>query len=205
MITKKQLKIFEVFAKKPFGEFTRKQIKKESKERSNNALALAINLLKKEEVIIEKKIGNSGLLQLNLNNDLTYIYLNLCNYERTAPIVKQSLKRIKEEINSFTPFYSLVIFGSYALNQQKINSDIDIAIFINNEEKKPIIALINSAKLKIPLEMDIHLITKAEMVEMLTNNEENLGKQIARKHLSVYNIQIFYEIIKEGIKHGLRI
>ena len=32
MITKKQLKIFEVFAKKPFGEFTRKQIKKESKE-----------------------------------------------------------------------------------------------------------------------------------------------------------------------------
>ena len=205
MITKKQLKIFEVFAKKPFGEFTRKQIKKEAKERSNNALALAINLLKKEEVIIEKKIGNSGLLMLNLNNDLTYIYLSLCNYERIPPIVKQSLKRIKEEIDNIIQFYSLVIFGSYAIYQQKSNSDLDIAIFINNEEKKPIIASINSAKLKTHLDMDIHIITKAEMIEMLTNDEENLGKQIARKHLSVYNIQIFYELIKEGMKHGFRI
>ena len=45
MITEKQLKIFEVLAKRPFAEYTRKEIKKESKEKSNNALALAINLL----------------------------------------------------------------------------------------------------------------------------------------------------------------
>jgi len=33
MITKKQLKIFEVFAEKPFAEYTRSEIKKESKEK----------------------------------------------------------------------------------------------------------------------------------------------------------------------------
>jgi hypothetical protein len=80
-----------------------------------------------------------------------------------------------------------------------------VAIFIENDEKKKkIIASINSAKLKTPIEIDSHVITKAEMIEMLTNDEENLGKQIARKHLAVYNNQIFYEIIKEGIKHGFR-
>ncbi len=52
MITEKQLKIFGVFAKKPFAEYTRKEVKKQSKEKSNNALALAINLLKKEMVLI---------------------------------------------------------------------------------------------------------------------------------------------------------
>jgi hypothetical protein len=43
------------------------------------------------------------------------------------------------------------------------------------------------------------------MIEMLLNDEENLGKQIARKHMNVYNHQIFYDILKEGIKNGFRI
>lgn len=205
MITKKQLKIFEIFAGKPFAEFTRKQIKKESKEKSNNALALAINLLKKEEVLMEKKVGKSGLLTLNLNNDLTYQYIALCNNQRIKQAVKLSIKRLKEEIGEDTNFYSLVIFGSYAAGEQKETSDLDVAVFIEGEEKrKQIIASINSAKLKAPLEIDAHVIPKAEIMEMLANDEENLGKQIARKHLAVHNCQIFYDILKEGMKRGFR-
>ncbi|MBI2137370.1 nucleotidyltransferase domain-containing protein [Candidatus Woesearchaeota archaeon] len=205
MISKKQLKIFEAFAKKPFAEHTRKEVKKESKENSNNALALAINLLKKEGVLIERKIGKSGLLTLNLENDLTFYYLALCNNNRTPHNVKLALESLKKEISEDTPFYSIIIFGSYAVGEQRKESDLDVAVFIDAEEKrKQIEALTNSAKLKSVLEMDVHVIPKAEMIEMLTNKEENLGKQIARKHLAVYNHMIFYEIIKEGMKHGFR-
>lgn len=206
MITKKQLKIFEVFAKKPFAEYTRKEVKKESKEKSNNALALAINLLKKEEVLIEKKIGKSGLLTLNIENDITYYYIALCNSNRITNNVKLALESLKKEISEETPFYSIVIFGSYAVGEQKKDSDLDVAVLIDNENiRKQIEALANSAKLKSTLEMDIHVIPRSEMIEMLTNKEENLGKQIARKHLAIYSHKIFYEIIKEGIKHGFRI
>jgi predicted nucleotidyltransferase len=206
MMTKKQLKIFEVFAKKPFAEYTRKQAKKESREKSNNALALAINLLKKEEVLNEKRVGKSGLLTLNLENDLTFNYLALCNNNRISQNVKLTLESLKKEVSEETPFYSIAIFGSYAFGEQKKDSDLDVAVFIDGEEKrKQIEALANSAKLKSVLEMDIHVIPRAEMIEMLANKEENLGKQIARKHLAVYNHRIFYEIIKEGIKHGFRI
>ncbi|MBI5881187.1 nucleotidyltransferase domain-containing protein [archaeon] len=205
MITEKQLKTFEVFAKAPFAEHTRKQIKKESKEKSNNALALAINLLKKEGVLMEKKVGKSGLLSLNLGSDLTFYYLALCNNKRISQTVRIAVQMLKEEINQCTKFYSIVIFGSYAASEQKQDSDLDVAVFIETEDKrKRIEAAINSAKLKSPLELDAHVITKAEMVEMLTNDEENLGKQIARKHLAVYDHQIFYEIVKEGMKHGFR-
>lgn len=205
MITEKQLKIFEVFAKKPFAEYTRKQVKKESREKSNNTLALAIKQLKKEEVLIEKKVGKSGLLMINLNNDLTYYYIALCNNQEINNTLKASLKILEEEISEVTNFYSITIFGSYASNEQKQTSDLDVAVFIENDEKKKkIIASINSAKLKAPLDIDSHVITKVEMIEMLTNDEENLGKQIARKHLAIYNNQIFYEIIKEGMKHGFR-
>ena len=206
MITEKQLKIFEVFAKKPFAEFTRKQIKKGSKKKSNNALALAINMLKKENVLIEKKVGKSGLLMLNLSNDLTFYYIALCNNQRIEKTAKISVKILRDEIDNLTQFYSIVIFGSYAINEQKQASDLDIAVFIDNEEKrKQIEAAINSAKLKILPEADVHVIPKAEMIEMLTNDEENLGKQIARKHLAVHNHQIFYDLIKEGMKHGFKL
>jgi len=205
MITKKQLKIFEVFVKKPFAEYTRKEIKKESKEKSNNTLALAINLLKKEGVLIEKKIGKSGLLILNLENDTTFYYIALCNSNRISNNVKQTLEILNKEILEETPYYSIAIFGSYAVGEQKKDSDLDIAIFVDMETiRKKIEALANSAKLKSNLEMDINVISRPEMIEMLTDNEENLGKQIARKHLTIYNHRIFYEIIKEGIKHGFR-
>ncbi len=205
MITEKQLKIFEVFARKPFAEFTRKQVKKELREKSNNALALAINLLKKEEVLIEKKVGKSGLLTLNLSNDLTYYYLALCNHQRAGKAIKDAVKKLKDEIDAITQFYSIVVFGSYAVNEQKPSSDMDVAIFIDGREKrKHIEAAINSAKLKMLAEVDAQVIPKAEMIEMLTNDEENLGKQIARKHLAVHNHQIFYNIIKEGMKRGFR-
>lgn len=205
MITEKQLKIFEVFAKNPFAEYTRKEIKKEAREKSNNKLALAVNLLKKEGVLIEKKIGKSGLLTLNLNNNLTFDYISLCNNNRINHLAKLSLDILKKEISECTPFYAIVVFGSYAVSEQKKDSDLDIAVFIESEEKrKQIETLANSAKLKSVLEMDIHIIPKSEMIEMLTNKEENLGKQIARKHLTIHNQRIFYEIIQEGINHGFR-
>ena len=47
--------------------------------------------------------------------------------------------------------------------------------------------------------------TGKEFVEMLTNDEENLGKQIARKHLAVHNHQLFYGLMREGMRHGFSV
>ena len=205
MLTEKQLKIFEVFAQKPFAEHTRNSIKNESKITSNNMLAAVLNSLKKEEVIIERKIGRSGIITLNLNNDRTFYYIALCNDKKMNKMTKQALYWLKKEIDD-TPFYSIVIFGSYAINQQKEKSDIDIGIFIESKEKrKEIEACATSAKLKILIEADTHVIPYTEMLEMLNNKHENLGKQIARKHLAAHNHRIFYEINKEGMNRGFRL
>lgn len=205
MITEKQLKILEVFAKRPFAEHTRKQVKKESKENSNNTLSLTLNKLKKEEVIIEKKVGKSGLLTLNLSEDLTFHYIALSNDKRIGNAIKKVITRLKDELNLITPFYSIVIFGSYAVNAQKESSDLDIGIFIDGEERRKLIeASVNNVKSKTLINIDAHVIPKKEMITMLTDEEENLGKQIARKHIAVYNNQIFYDIVKDGMKHGFR-
>jgi predicted nucleotidyltransferase len=203
MITENQLRIFRVFAGKPFGEFTRKQIKAAAKEKSNNALALAIRKFSGEGLIREKKVGNSSLLSLNLDNDKVYQYMAIANTEKLGVPVQRSIGIIREEIDKITHFYSLVIFGSYATNEQKGGSDLDIAVFVETDEKRnDIEAAVNSAAQKTPVGVDFHMIAKAEFIEMLANEEENLGKQIARKHLAVHNHRIFYELVKEGMKRG---
>ena len=54
----KQLKIFEVFTRKPYESLQRKQVKELSKENSNNAITLAIKKFKQELLITENKVGN---------------------------------------------------------------------------------------------------------------------------------------------------
>lgn len=206
MINKAQLKIFSIFGKNPFGEYTRAYIKKELGEKSNNFLSLSINLLKKENVLVEKRIGRTGILSLNLENDLTFFYLGLYNYFSLKPEIRVILSFIRDNLFKETPFFSIVIFGSYAEKNQKNDSDLDIAIFIENKVKiNKIKAIMNSVSLKTPIDLDFYVIPKDEMIEMLKNDEENLGKQIARKHLAVYNLNIFYQILKEGMKNGFRI
>ncbi|HIH38360.1 nucleotidyltransferase domain-containing protein [Candidatus Woesearchaeota archaeon] len=206
MITEKQLRIFDIFAKEPFAEHTRSKVKEAAREKSNNALARAINRLKQEEVVIERKVGRAGLLTLNLDKELAVYYIALSNDQKLPRLARSSLEKLEKEITMLTPFFSIVVFGSFAIRQQEKDSDLDVAVFIEDEEKKKQMeAVANSARVKAPLKMDIHVIPKAEIVEMLTNKEENLGKQIARKHLAVHNHRIFYDIIKEGMDHGFRI
>ena len=206
MLTNKQLTIFEVFTRSPFQKLERKKIKQQSKEKSTNALTLAIKQFTKEDLIKTEKVGKSFLYLLNHENNLIYYYISLINNQKLDTNTKKTIKLIREELDKISTFYSLIIFGSYATNQQKKISDIDIAIIIENEEKrKKFEASINQTNQKSLIKIDYHIITKEEFLKMLTNQEENLGKEIAKKHLVLYNHEIFYKILKEGIKYGFTI
>lgn len=206
MITEKQLKIFQVLVKQPFAEFTRKQIKQTAKENSNNALAIAIKHFAKENIIKIQKVGKSELISLNLEEDKVYYYLALANAGQIDKPTQKTVAIVKSEVEKITHFYSLIIFGSFAVNKQKKTSDLDISIFIENKENKnKVMAALNSAGQKSLLPIDAHVITKDDFIEMLVNEEENLGKEIAKKHLVLHNHQLFYDLIKEGIKHGYHI
>ena len=206
MITKKQLEILKVFCKNLFREYTFKEVKEISKEKSNSVIQNAIKVFLKEELINERQIGTSKLFSINHENSKIYSYFEIIANEEIGKLVKKSIKIVGEEINKKTSFYSLVIFGSYSVNENKKDSDLDVAVFIESEDKRKLIeACLNSAKLKSILKIDGHVIVKNEFLEMLKADYANLGKEIAKKHLAVYNSLIFYNILKEGIKNGFRL
>ena len=205
MLTESQLRIFEPLTKNMLKEYSIKEIKESCGEKSNNALSLALKKFKDENLVKERRVGRSLLYTLNIDNDLVFNYITLINTKKLPKSVLRAIERIKEDVEKHTSFFSIVIFGSYAIGKQTKDSDLDVAVFVEEENKRKIIeAAIKSSELKTPLEIHSNVISKEEFLEMLKIDNENLGKQIARKHLSIYNSHIFYSLLKRGIKNGFR-
>jgi len=203
MLTKNQLEIFEVFLANPFIEYSYKNLQKLSKEKSNNAFQLAVNRFRKEKLVRERKIGKSVLYNLDMTNGLNMAYLSLAANNRLNHLAADTVKDFIEELDKYTVFYSLVVFGSYSDNTYTKKSDLDIAILIPAKQKESDVKVaINTMTRRSVLELDCHAITHGDFLEMLKADYENLGKQIARKSLPVYNNAIFYKTVMEGMKNG---
>mgnify|MGYP001564990120 CR=1 FL=1 len=111
-----------------------------------------------------------------------------------------------KELNKLNLFYSIIIFGSYSNGKSKENSDLDIAIIIQDKKyEKEIKIGINSSKNKSILELDVHIITEEEFLDMLKGDYENLCKEIVRNHQVIYNSNIFYNILEKEVKNGFKI
>ena len=205
MLTKKQLSIFGAFLGNIFIEYSHKELKSLSREKSNNAFHIAIQEFKKENLMKERKIGTSKLYTLNTENEFVYHYLSIVAQSKLPKQAYEEIKLLKRELEKYDLFYSLVVFGSYANNTYKKDSDLDIAIIVqDNSKEKDIKIALNSVNNKALIKIDAHIITIGEFLEMLKADYENLGKEIARKNFPIHNINIFYKIIKKGIENGFR-
>jgi len=204
MLTSKQFCIFGRFLRNIYGEYTYQEIK--GNEKSNNLIQLAIKKFKHENLIREKEIGTSKLYSLNLETHKSYLYLELTANMKLHKEAKISLDILRKEIDRFTVFYSLVVFGSFAKSQNKKDSDLDIAVFINRKElvQKMKIAA-NSANNKSLLNMDVHVFTEEEFLQLLKADYANLAKEIAYNNLPVHNALIFYKILARGVNNGFKI
>ncbi|MBI5798020.1 nucleotidyltransferase domain-containing protein [Candidatus Woesearchaeota archaeon] len=205
MLRPKQIRIFEAFLKKPFKEWTYKEIKGYSKGKSNSIIQKAIGQFLAEDLVQKRKVGNIILYTLNLANTTVFSYFEILTKENLPLLAAKSLSIIQKELSEIE-FISIILFGSYAEGKQKKTSDLDVAIItFSEEEKKNCELAVKSAERKSILHIDAQIITKEEMLQMLKDKHENLGKQIAYKHLAIQNPNIFYSILQEGINNGFKV
>jgi predicted nucleotidyltransferase len=204
MLSPKQIKIFEAFLRKPYRALTYREIKEYSREKSNSVIQNAIKRFIDEELVRKRLVGNIILYKLVLENAVVFSYFEILIKEKLSQPVRKTIKTVKEEFD--VDFLSIVIFGSYVQGSQTQKSDIDIAVFVDSEKDKKSCELsIKTIELKSLIPVDIHIITRDEMLYMLRDKRENLGKQIARKHLAIHNPAIFYSIIQKGVNNGFQI
>lgn len=200
----KEWKIIEVFERKPWEMLTFKQVKQFSKNKSDNYVHRTLKKFVKTQVLIEKKYGNSIVYSPHhLNNSIRVLSL-VSEYK--AAIADLPNKLINNLINEIpTSFFCFIITGSYAENKQTKKSDLDIAVIFDNARnmKEILVPLKNISELSVP-PIHPYVFTEKQFYDMLINDEENYGKEIARKHLIVFGAESFYRILFKAVEHGFK-
>ena len=200
MLTKIQLRILGLFHRNIFADLTFKQIKDQSKQKSNNIVQIALKEFQKQNIIKLKKTGDVTAYSLNLDNNLTLSYLDLINQEK---ISKQKFSRdiigkIQNKILKQTELFILIIFGSYAKYKATDKSDLDIAVIVENEQiKKEVIPLLETIKRREMKKIDYHVFTRNEFLEMLRANYENVGKQIYKASIIHYGFITYCNMVRK--------
>src|SRR3989338_3299716 len=104
MLTKRQLTILGVFKKDLFASLTFKQIKEESKQKSNNIVQIALKEFREQKLVKSIETGDVTTYSLNFDSNLTISYLNLINelniQKRKFP--KEILVEIQRRISKQT-------------------------------------------------------------------------------------------------------
>lgn len=203
--TKRELDILRAFLKEPWKQFSIAEIKNIVGSKSQNFVFNALKSFAKRNILKEEQKGRVNLYSIEFESEESIEYAaiteNAIKEERTD-IPSKSLKKITDNIKS--PFYSLLVGGSYAGGTQKPASDIDIALIIPDcEDKKAFEAALNRGELILP-EVHGFVFTREEFYLMLVNKEYNYGKEIAKKHVIIYGAEAYYKILFEAMKYGFK-
>jgi len=204
MISNEKIRLLEVWRINPFRELSTTEIMKESKKKTKTWVFNALKLLVNNNILKSTRKANLDIYSLKLENPLSF---QLMQYLEVQSNLNFSKLNIISEIIEKVPIkdYSIIVFGSYAVNKQTKNSDLDICILIENIEiEKKIKPYLNEIKLNYPITIDEHYFTFKDFVKMLLREEENLAKQIFIKHKLFYNSEIYYQLLKEAYKNGFR-
>ncbi len=204
MIQAKKIGLLKAWENNPFSEFTLPEIMKLSGKKTKTWTFNSLKLLTKSRLLISRRKGNLDLYSLNLDNPLL---IQTLQYLESQDLLGFPALDIITVILDKIPLkeYCLLVFGSYAEGRQREDSDLDICFLVKDTSAETgMRPYVNEVKLNHPVSIDEHYITFAEFVEMLLREEENLGKQIVRKHRLFYNADIYYQLIKGAYKNGFR-
>lgn len=199
MLTKNQREIMNLYVKNIFLEATIRKLSLILKKAYPKIYEAVIELEKKNILSI-KKIGNSSVCSLNLNRE-SITFLSFLDKEEAFSIDIPNVNRILD----FKEFLDdiLIVTGSYAKKEQTKKSDIDLILITRDDAHKKQGLMENMTLTFLP-EIHVNAFSYKDFIEMLLNNEFNLGKEVFKYHLIFRNSERYYELIREAIKNGFK-
>ena len=181
-------KILEMFMKKPTEGFQVRDIARLSKL-GNPTVARILKKIKTMELV--KKIKGKVYPYYEANLD-SYLFKKL-----KLAYSLLSIEKLIKEIAAKTRPNCIVLFGSGAKGEDTEKSDIDLCV-VNKEGKKNI--KFSKFELLFKLEINPIYLKDKEFKHMLKEEEQNLAKEIIKKHIILYGEEYFWNLVwKNGI------
>lgn len=198
---RKEIALLIPFIKEPWKDFTLTEIKILTKNRSHHYVYEALEKFSKS-ILTKEKRGNTNIYKINENaKELDYLILAEMLLKNTAKFPHKVIQQIQDKIKG--SFYTLLITGSYAKNKQTKESDLDLAIIVPDQNKKPYEIALKEGELTIP-EVHGFVFTEEEFYQMLINKEFNYGKECAKNHVLIHGISAYYKILLRGLLNGFK-
>jgi predicted nucleotidyltransferase len=147
---------------------------------------------KAKSIFVLKKKGNLKLISLNLEDNITKIYLILAERKKADSFIRKNpiFKLIRKEIPKGR--YTLVLFGSRAEGKERDKSDVDLCI-VNKKGENNI--SFSRFELLFELEFNPIYLRDIEFKQMLKQKNHNLSDEILKKHIILYGEEYFWNLI----------
>ncbi|MFW5846851.1 MAG: nucleotidyltransferase domain-containing protein [Nanoarchaeota archaeon] len=203
---KQKYEIERGFLTKPWKALTFSEIQRLSGIKSKSYIYKEIARLKKNNLIYVEKISPRAIRYfMKIDNSFSQQYWGfLAEYFAWNKYKKfpfQIIEKLKTNIP--TKFFSLIVTGSYAKGKPTKDSDLDIIIIADIEPKKIYAELGHEAEINFP-KVHLYVFTSREFLEMLSNKEENYGKESARNNLVFIGGSSYYSILNNAIENGFK-
>jgi predicted nucleotidyltransferase len=199
-LTPAQLHILAAFRKQPAKSLTFKQLKELTGTKSHSLLQTTISKFCSLQFIEAEKVADVTSYRLKFTNNSVLDYLAIIDQQqlRKNDAVFHILKQTALQLEKRTEFYILLVFGSHATGKATANSDVDLAVIVENDDvKKNVWPELQIIRRKSLSPADFQIFTRAEFLEMLQIEEENVGKEIARKNLIFQGAESYFKMINK--------
>lgn len=202
-----EYKVDASFLKEPWKHLTYSDIQKLSGKNSKGFIYKSLKRLIVNKVVVAERIGKRNVVyrpNLGLASTQGYLgYLHEYVSWKNRHIPLEIIENLRSKIP--TSFFIIIVTGSYARGKQHKKSDLDLVIICDDtfNPKKINAELEHAADTSTP-HVHLYSFTKNEFKEMLLNDKQNYGKEIARNCLIFYGGAIYYSIMNEVIKSGFK-
>ena len=156
-----------------------------------------IHQLKEKNIINIQKAGKTNLIILN--REVDYLYLVEAEkfkrdlFYKKYPSLKIMLKKIIKQSKS--SFFILIVFGSYAKEQVRKDSDLDLLVIVPNQKQAEIIEKVISSIARIsPIKIHETIITEKSFALMSQKKELNVVLEAKDKHILIYGNELYYKL-----------
>ncbi len=193
-------KIIGNLLRKPLESKSMHQLAKETTLSYITVHTIVPTLVKRKIVNLEKK-GKSHLISIDFEQ---------------APVDKLSSAMLHERANFFRKhlslliltteleealaekFYILLLFGSYAQEKERENSDVDLLFIIPESEKREeYSAKINKVlKLRSQPTIDYKIVSTRDFIEMVSQ-KYTVGRSVFREGIVLFGTEQYYALVKE--------
>ena len=191
-------------------KFTQIQIAKGiGKGKSYKNVRESIKELVKYGVIDTEGIGPYILCSLDIDEPATIVYVAFAEHSKKYAIYKRAAdireicERLINQIKQHTPFFAMLLFGSYAKGIFHEKSDIDLIILIEKKYHDNVKREVSSLQSIYAKKINAFAMAKNDYESMLASKEEiNIGKESLKSHVLLYSAEIYYQIVRDVYGKG---